>query len=106
MYYLKDRPLLDVTVPANWTPERKYVDTKKNNEWLISRGKKPLEKRGVQFVLAPVCCVSIILMRRLLFLLLVGFALSVDTERDLQSVYSKSDYDRVFNVHIAYRIHE
>ena len=45
-------------------------------------------------------------MRRLLLLLLVGFALSVDTERDLQSVYSKSDYDRVFNVHVELRIHE
>ena len=45
-------------------------------------------------------------MRRLLFLLLVGFALSVDTERDLQSVYSKSDYDRVFNVHVELRIQE
>lgn len=44
LYYLKDKPLLDVTIPGNYVPERKYVDTKKNNEWLVSRGKKPLEK--------------------------------------------------------------
>ena len=44
MYYLKDKPLLDVTIPGNYVPERKYVDTKKNNEGLVSRGKKPLEK--------------------------------------------------------------
>lgn len=43
LYYLKDKPLLDIKIPSNYIPERKYVDKEKNNEWLISRGKKPEE---------------------------------------------------------------
>ncbi|KAK8801408.1 ribosomal protein L19 [Blastocystis sp. subtype 4] len=44
LYYLKDRPILDLKIPSNWTPDRKYVNKKKNNAWLISRGKKPEEE--------------------------------------------------------------
>ncbi|KAK8796880.1 hypothetical protein WA538_000109 [Blastocystis sp. DL] len=43
LYYLKDRPILDIKIPSNWTPDRKFVNKKKNNEWLVSRGKKPEE---------------------------------------------------------------
>jgi hypothetical protein len=41
LYYLKDKPILDLRIAKGWIPERKYVDKEKNNEWLISRGKKP-----------------------------------------------------------------
>ena len=47
LYYLKDKPLLDIKIPNNWIPERKYVDKEKNNEWLISRGKKPEEQNAL-----------------------------------------------------------
>ena len=43
LYYLKDRPILDIKIPSTWTPDRKFVNKKKNNEWLVSRGKKPEE---------------------------------------------------------------
>ena len=43
LYYLKGQPVLDMKIPPNWTPDRKYVDKKKNNAWLVSRGKKPEE---------------------------------------------------------------
>ena len=41
LYYLKDRPILDIRIANNYVPERKYIDKDKNNQWLISRGKKP-----------------------------------------------------------------
>ena len=53
LYYLKDKPILDIKIPNNWIPERKYVDKEKNNQWLISRGKKPEEQSdlwGFDFV--------------------------------------------------------
>ena len=45
-------------------------------------------------------------MKHLLFLFLVGIALSSDMERDLQSVYAKSDYDRVLNACVEFPVNE
>ena len=114
LYYLKDKPILDIKIPNNWIPERKYVDKEKNNQWLISRGKKPEEQSdlwGFDFVQFSVSFKFIFVihflenrMWLLFYLLIWTISLGSNTDKDISSVYSLDEYNGFFNVFFKIKV--